>query len=79
MYSDYSKSEDIKTIEGSSRQDCLDKMRDLHGPETDFQIISSRRKLKPGFLGFFQRDVVELSYILKLRGASPFYAPHRPR
>ena len=78
MYSDYSKSEDIKTIEGSSRQDCLDKMRDLHGPETDFQIISSRRKLKPGFLGFFQRDVVELSYILKLPPARPSAAGNVP-
>lgn len=69
MYNDAVKTDELLYITGNSRQDCLDKLRDTYG--TGFQIMSTKRKLKPGFLGFFQKDIVEIGYQIKSQNVQP--------
>ncbi|MDO4506449.1 MAG: flagellar biosynthesis protein FlhF [Spirochaetales bacterium] len=69
MYSEVSNNGEVLHVTGANRQECIEKIRDLHG--TDFIILNQKRKLKPGFLGWFQKDIFEVKYQLKPRPAKP--------
>lgn len=69
MYSEVGKNEEILRITGANRQECLDKIRDMHG--TNFIILNQKRKLKPGIFGFFQKDILEMTYQINNKPAKP--------
>ena len=53
MYSENTLNSEVHEIIGSTKQECLDKIREKHG--NSFEVLSSVPKLRHGFLGFFQR------------------------
>ncbi|MCI5829248.1 MAG: flagellar biosynthesis protein FlhF [Treponema sp.] len=69
MYSESIKNDEIQRVTGANRQECLDKIRDMYG--TSFLILNTQRKLKPGFLGFFQKDVLEMTYQVINKSSKP--------
>lgn len=52
----------IYKIEGPSREDIVDRLWKKYG--SNYQIVSSKTILKGGFLGFGQKEVLEISYRL---------------
>lgn len=66
MYSDTGKADELLHVTGDTRKDCIDKIKDIYGD--DFQIIQTRMKLRPGFFGFFQKEIVEMSFQLNKNG-----------
>ena len=69
MYSEASNNGEVLHVKGVTRQECLEKIRDMHG--TDFIILNQARKLTSGFCGFFQKDVYEVTYQLKPKPVKP--------
>ena len=69
MYSVASNNGEVLHVKGVTRQECLEKIRDMHG--TDFLILNQARKLTSGFCGFFQKDVYEVTYQLKPKPVKP--------
>ncbi|WP_407400869.1 hypothetical protein [Treponema sp.] len=60
MYNEAVKNDEILHVTGANRQECLSKIRDMHG--TGFRVLGVERKLKPGFFGFFQKDFLDVTY-----------------
>ncbi len=60
MASNSAKSNDVQSVEGPTRDACMAKLYDMYG--TNFQTVNCSTKLKPGFLGFFQKEYVVLQY-----------------
>ena len=63
MYSENTLNSEVHEIIGSTKQECLDKIREKHG--NSFEVLSSVPKLRHGFLGFFQREIWVVSYMTK--------------
>lgn len=63
MYSDNTVNSEVHEIIGSTKQECLAKIREMHG--NSFEVLSSVPKLRHGFLGFFQREFWVVSYMTK--------------
>lgn len=51
------------TVTGRTESECREKIAKKYG-EREVQIISTRNKLSPGVLGFFQREYVEIEFQL---------------
>jgi len=60
----------VFTIVGDTYDQCRQKLYSEFGE--DYEITNRRTTLKPGFLGLFQREKVEVSYIVKRRGAGTY-------
>ena len=63
MNSDYTPTK--LTIRGKSYSEIKQRLWEDYG--NDYQIIDQRTVLQGGFLGFFQKSLVEISYVLKER------------
>ena len=69
-------------IEGKTLDDCKDKLYKRY--RSDYEIVDYNKKLKGGFLGFGQREVVEARFIVDSPALMPqkpeptSYAPQRP-
>lgn len=50
------------TIIGKSRDECLNKLYDLYGK--NYRVVGIKTVMKGGILGFFQKERVEVSYLL---------------
>ena len=54
-----------KKITAPTLAECKAKLYDLYG--TDYEIISKKQDFKGGFFGLFQKEVVTVEYMEKLR------------
>lgn len=69
MYNESTKNGEILYITGSNRQECLKKIRDKH--VTNYEILGAKRKLKPGFFGWFQKDIFEMTVQVNTKTEKP--------
>ena len=70
MYSDESKSGEELLITGATKQECFQKLREMYGVG-GYTYCHHKRILKPGFLGWFQRDIVEVTYRVNEKKEKP--------
>ena len=56
-------------IQGATYDDCKRKLFEQYGD--DYTIIDRKQIFKGGFLGLFQRNLLEVSYIVRQRSESP--------
>lgn len=64
---------DIEYITGRTYDECLGKLKSLY--DDNFQIVKKRFVNKGGFLGFFQHEVVQVSYVVTEKIPSLFTTP----
>lgn len=63
---------DILSEQGTTYDECLEKIRNRHGPNV--HILRQKKVRLGGFLGFFEKDGIELYYMLStntLRSSAP--------
>ena len=53
---------DILTEQGATYDDCITRIRDKYGPNV--HILRQKTVRTGGFLGFFERDAIEVNFIL---------------
>lgn len=53
---------DILTEQGSTYDDCISKIREKYGP--NYHILRQKTVRAGGFLGFFERDAVEVNFMI---------------
>jgi len=70
------KGEPVLKIQAPSLAECKQKVFDLYG--YDYEIVRTRTILSGGFLGLFQKEAVEMSYIVKPRSSPVAAAAVRP-
>lgn len=64
---------EIEYITGRDYNECIKKLQSLYG--NNFQPIKKRFVNKGGFLGFFQKEVVQVSYVVTEQIPSLFSTP----
>ena len=65
MNTDYKDFPTTYTVQGSNYEDCKDKLQKRYGD--DFFILGKRLIPKGGFLGFFQKEDMEVTYAVRPR------------
>lgn len=68
------------TMSGKTRDECKRKLYEMYGE--DYTLLSTRPKLKGGILGFFQREEVEVEYVLtekRARQDQGYYSAQNPQ
>ncbi|MCR5290085.1 MAG: hypothetical protein K6E51_08860 [Treponema sp.] len=54
----------VQRLTGQTYEECRKRLYDQYGE--DYEIVNRHTVLRPGFLGLFQKEQVEVSYIVKL-------------
>lgn len=62
---DYDRDENVKKLRARTYEDAKNQLFDLY--KYDYSITDKRQVLTGGFLGFGQKEEVEVSYIVKKR------------
>ncbi len=67
---------DILSEQGTTYDECLAKIREKFGP--DVHVLRQKKIKMGGFLGFFEKDGIELFFMLSKNPYRPSIAPQKP-